>query len=208
MKILFSKYKKLKTKNLYSNNISNEKIYNITKQKLIIISEHLINKSIYDIILNIPTIIKFSIEKSDSKERFSYLMDFIFEIFFAYIYFILLGSMLLRTDKNNKIPVPKLMRFLYYLHWFKIIMGLKNNNVKLFKPILIDNRKNSVLENFNSDDDTYLNEKEEHLFHAIIENNLNLNLNETENKLSESNNTSDEDYTNSNNSNDNNSKKN
>ena len=181
MKILFSKYKKLKTKNLYSNNISNEKIYNITKQKLIIISEHLINKSIYDIILNIPTIIKFSIEKSDSKEKFSYLMDYIFEIFFAYIYFILLGSMLLRTDKNNKIPVPKLMRFLYYLHWFKIIMGLKNNNVKLFKPILIDNRKNSVLENFNSDDDTYLNEKEEHLFHAIIENNLNLNLNDNEN---------------------------
>ena len=50
------KYNSLKSETIFSNNISNEKIYNITKQKIIILSEHLINKSIYDLILNIPKI--------------------------------------------------------------------------------------------------------------------------------------------------------
>ena len=183
IKILYSKYVQFSSKNIYSHNISNEKIYNITKQKILILSEHLINKSIYDIVLNIPTMIRFSMDcsflKIDNqlKEKFTMMCLFIFDIFFSYIYLILLGSMLLRIDKNNKISVTQLMKILYFLCWFKSIMGIKNDDTKLFKPIIIDNKKNSILDNINSDDDSYLNEKEQHLLNAIIKNNLNLDLN-------------------------------
>ena len=195
IKFLYSKYLQFSSKNIYSNNISNEKIYNITKQKILILSEHLINKSIYDIILNIPTMIRFSMDISflkinkfdNENEKFIMMCHFIFDIFFSYIYIILLGSMLLRIDKNNKISITQLMKKLYFLCWFKSIMGIKNENKKLFKPIIIDYNKNSILDNINSDDDSYLNEKEQHLLNAIIKNNLNLDFNNEKEDVIQSN---------------------
>ena len=193
IQILHSKYIELSSKNIYSHNISNEKIYNITKQKILILSDHLINKSIYDIILNIPTMIRFSmdcsflkVENDNINEKFTMMCHFIFDIFFSYIYLILFGSMLLRIDKNNKVSVTILMKMIYFLCWFKSIMGIKNDDKKLFKPIIIDNKKNSILDNMNSDNDSYLNEKEEHLLKTIINNNLNLDFNNDDEDFSQS----------------------
>ena len=186
IRILTMKYNSLKSETIFSNNISNEKIYNITKQKIIILSEHLINKSIYDLILNIPTIIRFAIEKQFFKnDKFFISIQICIEYSSFFIYNILFGAMLLKIDKKNKNPISKSMKFFYFLKLCNNSFGLKNNKIKLFKPIIIDQTKNSVIENLNSEEDSYLNESDERLFNSIYKNSLDLGLNSTESKLEE-----------------------
>ena len=161
--ILSSNYKKLKSELFFSQNISNEKIYDITKQKIIILSEHLMNKSIYDLILNIPTLIRFAIDQDFIiNNKLFITSQILLENVASIIYIILFGAMLLKIDKKNKIKIPKIIKFLYILKLFNNSFGSKNNKIKLFKPIIIDQSKNSILENSNSDEEElYLNESEQ-----------------------------------------------
>ena len=182
--ILSSNYKKLKSELFFSHNISNEKIYDITKQKIIILSEHLMNKSIYDLILNIPTIIRFAIDQNlIINDKLFITSQILLENVASIIYIILFGAMLLKIDKKNKIKIPKIIKFLYILKLFNNSFGSKNNKIKLFKPIIIDQSKNSILENSNSDEEElYLNESEQKLYEILIKNNSDFQLFKDENK--------------------------
>ena len=118
----------------FENNVV-EKLYNNNKIKLVASSEHLMNKFILDLLLNIPSIVKIFYNTSLESYKLTYYSIIISG--FLYLYFF--GIMLLYIDSTNFILLPCPLKFLFCTKHFNFYFGDgKKILIKMFIPDKID----------------------------------------------------------------------
>ena len=140
--LLFEKIYKsyLLTIKKYSINITNEKIYNLNKTKLSIISEQFLYKNFFDMFLIFPLL---DFIKKDE-------LNITILSLFIYIYIILYGSFLIVIDKNNNSEIPILTRIIYFLYYFynlNFVNKNPNSQINIFKNDINLNNVNEFIYN-------------------------------------------------------------
>ena len=105
-----------------------ETFYTKNKIKLRVAIEAIIFKSICDIIIFIPLFINSIFNNENLKN----LLNFIFHIFFGYVYIILFGNMLLSIERNNCIYINCLYKFFFMSNIFYFYLGNGKNSKFLF----------------------------------------------------------------------------
>ena len=128
----------------YSNNITNEKIYNLNKTKLSIISEHFLYKNFFDLFLIFP-LLKF-INNFNKENSF----DFYILSIFIYLYILLFGSFLIIIDKNNNSEIPistRIFYFFYYFYNLNFVNKNPNSQINIFKNDINLNNVNEFIYN-------------------------------------------------------------
>lgn len=138
-------YIKLINFQYFSNNLLIEKQFIKTKEQALCIIEHLINKNIFDIFINIPLIINNYLgiisEKTGSQVNFQS-----YYIIFYFIYIIFYGSLLLTIDNQNKVEIPRITNYFFFFYLFSYnIISLKRDvplyNEHLYKSFVEDDIK-------------------------------------------------------------------
>ena len=124
----------------YSINITNEKIYNLNKTKLAIISEHFIYKNLFDMLLIFPLL---NFIKNETLNK--YILSI-----FVYFYILFFGSFIIIIDKNNNSDIPILTRKIYFFYyWYNLNFINKNPNsqMNIFKNDINLNNVNEFIYN-------------------------------------------------------------
>ena len=142
--ILSHKYNRFMRENYFCQSMINEKIFNKTKKKIFVITEHLLYKTVFDKILLIPYIFDYILNRIDNKtvlndSTISQTVIVIIYNSLFYLYILFFGSLILTIDYQNKIVIPKGMYYLFLLPFFKYQFNTKkNNHIQLFIPITIN----------------------------------------------------------------------
>lgn len=142
--ILSHKYNRFMRENYFCQSMINEKIFNKTKKKIFVITEHLLYKTVFDKILLIPYIFYYILNRIDNKtvlndSEISQTVIIIIYNSLFYLYILFFGSLILTIDYQNKIVIPKGMYYLFLLPFFKYQFNTKkNNHIQLFNPITIN----------------------------------------------------------------------
>ena len=148
IKILSSRYNHFVSENYFCSSMINEKIFNKTKKKLFVMTEHLLYKAIFDVIPNIPFLFVF-ISPETKNSYFLPLKYFMF-----YLSMIFFGSLILTIDSKNNVAIPRGMFYLYFLPCFKYQFNTKQNDEGIFKPIKVN--LNSLQNNLTLDESNML----------------------------------------------------
>ena len=142
--ILSHKYNLFMRENYFCQSMINEKIFNKTKKKIFVITEHLLYITVFDKILLIPYIFDYILIGIDNKtvlndSAISQTVIIIIYNSLFYLYILFFGSLILTIDYQNKIVIPKGMYYLFLLPFFKYQFNTKkNNHIQLFNPITIN----------------------------------------------------------------------
>ena len=118
----------------FENNVI-EKLYNSNRIKLVASSEHLMNKFIFDLLINIPCITKIFYNSS-----YSYKLTYYYSIIFSgFLYLFFFGIMLLYIDSTNFTLLPCPLKFLFCTKHFNFYFGDgKKILIRMFSPDNID----------------------------------------------------------------------
>ena len=136
MLILSDRNKSLIEQLIFFENNVVEKLYNNNRTKLVASCEHLLTKYIFDLILNIPSIIKIFFNPSTDLFKISYYYSIIFS---GFLYLFFFGVMLLSIDSTNFTLLPCVLKFLFCTKHFNFYFGDgKKIITKIFEPDNID----------------------------------------------------------------------
>lgn len=136
---LSHKYNCFMKENYICPNMINEKIFNKTKKKIFVITEHLLYKAIFDKILMIPYIYFYILNELSDEGPSNERVIIVIQNSLFYLYILFFGSLILTIDYQNKMIIPKGMYYLFFLSFFKYQFNTKkNHSVQLFNPITIN----------------------------------------------------------------------
>ena len=136
MLILSNRNKTLISHQIFFGNNVVEKLFNNNKIKLVAASEHLMNKFIFDLLLNIPYIARLFPYPSLNSYKLPYYYSIIFS---GFLYLFFFGIMLLYIDSTNFILLPCTLKFLFCTKHFNFYFGEgKKILIRMFSPDNID----------------------------------------------------------------------